>query len=149
MKNKVILIGNLGKDPETRSLENGAKVSTFSIATSETYKDKAGEKVTNTTWHNLVLWRGLADVAEKYLKKGALIYVEGKIANRSYEAKDGTKRYITEIVVGELVMLGKKGDNDRGVPAGGEEVAAKVKSDIAKDVDHGEDGGADDDDLPF
>lgn len=104
--NKVILVGRLGKDPEVRHLENGASVANFSIATSETYKDRTtGEKREQTEWHNIVLWRGLADVAEKYVKKGDMIYVEGKLRTRSWE-KDGITRYTTEVVGDNMTMLG-------------------------------------------
>lgn len=106
--NKVILLGNLGKDPEVHHLESGAVTAKFSLATSETYKNKSGEKVTATEWHNIVLWRGLAEVAEKYLKKGSQIYIEGRIRSRSWDDKDGVKRYITEIEGTVLKMLGKK-----------------------------------------
>ena len=106
--NKVILIGNLGKDPEIRSLESGAKVASFSLATSESYKNKEGQRVDQTEWHNIVLWRGLADVAEKFLKKGSQIYLEGKIRSRSWDDKDGNKKYITEIIGDAFTMLGSK-----------------------------------------
>lgn len=110
--NKVILVGNLGKDPEVRSLESGAKVATFSIATTESYKDRnTNERVDKTEWHNIVLWRGLAEVAEKYLRKGNQVYVEGKLQTRSYEDKDGITRYTTEIVGQNMTMLGSRGDN--------------------------------------
>ena len=112
--NKVILIGNLGKDPEVRSLEGGAKVANFPIATTESYKDKSGNNVDQTEWHNIVVWRGLADVADKYLKKGMPIYLEGKIRTRSWDDKEGHKRYTTEIVADNLIMLGKKDDNQSG-----------------------------------
>jgi single-strand DNA-binding protein len=116
--NKVILVGHLGKDPEVRSLENGAKVANFSLATTESYKDKnTGERIDNTEWHNIVVWRGLADVAERFLKKGSLVYIEGKLQTRSYE-KDGVTRYSTDIQARELTMLGKKGDNP-GAQGGG------------------------------
>jgi len=108
--NRVILIGNLGKDPEIRSLEGGVKVANFSLATTETYKGKNGEKVEQTEWHNIVLWRGLAEVAESFLKKGNSIYVEGKIRTRDWTDKDGNKRYTTEIVGDNMVMLGSKRD---------------------------------------
>ena len=108
MINKVILVGNVGKDPEVRYLENGVAVAQFSLATSETFKDKSGNRTSRTEWHNIVLWRGLAEVAEKYVKKGQPLYIEGKITNRSYDAKDGSKRYITEIVASEMKMLGTK-----------------------------------------
>jgi single-strand DNA-binding protein len=104
--NRVILIGNLGKDPEIRSLEGGVKVANFSLATTESYKGKNGEKVDQTEWHNVVLWRGLAEVAENYLKKGNTIYVEGKIRTRDWTDKDGNKRYTTEIIADNMVMLG-------------------------------------------
>lgn len=111
--NKVILIGNLGKDPEVRHLENGAVVANFSIATTESYKDKNGNKVDNTEWHSIVAWRGLAEVAEKYLKKGSSVFLEGKLKTRSWE-KDNITRYTTEVVIDNLVMLGNKskGDNN-------------------------------------
>jgi single-strand DNA-binding protein len=117
--NKVILVGHLGKDPEVRTLESGAKVATFSLATTETYRNKEGQKVEQTEWHNIVVWRGLAEVVEKYLKKGKEVYIEGRIRNRSYE-KDGQKRYISEINADNMVMLGKKdqahSDNHQAVP---------------------------------
>jgi len=109
--NKVILVGNLGKDPETRHLENGAVVTKFPLATSESYKTKDGNRVDQTEWHNVVLWRGLAEVADKYLKKGNSVYIEGKIRTRSWDDKDGNKKYFTEIVGDNLTMLGKKSDN--------------------------------------
>ncbi len=118
MVNKVILVGNVGKDPEIRYLDSGVAVAQFSLATSESFKDKAGQKTTRTEWHNIVLWRGLAEVAEKYVKKGHPLYIEGKITNRSYDGKDGTKRYITEIVGNEMKMLGSKGSNEGGSSAG-------------------------------
>jgi len=105
--NKVILIGNLGKDPEVRHLENGAAVANFSIATSENYKDrKTGEKVSQTEWHNIVAWRGLAEIAEKYLKKGAKVYIEGKLKTRTWQDKEGNNRYSTEVITDNLTMLG-------------------------------------------
>jgi single-strand DNA-binding protein len=106
--NRVILIGNLGKDPEIRTLEGGVKVANFSLATTETYKGKNGEKVDQTEWHNIVLWRGLAEVAESYLKKGNSIFIEGKIRTRDWTDKDGNKRYTTEIIADNMVMLGSR-----------------------------------------
>lgn len=104
--NKVILIGNLGKDPEVRHLENGASVANFSIATSESYTDKtSGEKKENTDWHDIVVWRGLAEVAEKYLRKGMKIYVEGRLKKRSWQDKEGQTRYTTEVVADQLTIL--------------------------------------------
>ena len=106
--NKVILIGNLGKDPEVRRLENGAVLASFSIATSESYIDKqSGEKKEITDWHDVVLWRGLAEVAEKYLVKGTKIYVEGKLKKRSWQDKEGVTRYSTEVVGDEMTILSK------------------------------------------
>lgn len=105
----MILIGNLGKDPEIRHLDNGRAVANFSLATSENYKNREGEKVTTTEWHNIVLWTPLAEIAEKYLNKGNQIYLEGKLTNRSFEDKDGNRKYITEVVGQNLTMLGGKG----------------------------------------
>ena len=104
--NKVILVGNLGRDPEVRHLENGRAVANFSIATSETYKNKQGERVTATEWHNIVLWTPLAEIAEKYLQKGKQVYIEGKLTTRSYEDKEGSTKYITEVVGREMTLLG-------------------------------------------
>lgn len=112
--NKVILIGNLGRDPEVRTFEDGTKVANFSLATTETYKNKEGNKIDQTEWHRIVLWRGLADVAEKYLRKGNSIYVEGKIVTRKYTDKDGAERSITEIVGDNMTMLGGPKRDDSG-----------------------------------
>jgi single-strand DNA-binding protein len=108
--NKVILIGNVGKDPEVRYLDNNLPICKISLATSEVYKNKAGEKVTTTEWHNVILWRGLAEVAEKYIKKGSQVYIEGRIRTRSYEDKDKVKRYTTEVVADVMQLLGKRTD---------------------------------------
>ena len=106
--NKVILIGNLGKDPEIRRLENGAVVATFSIATSESFTDKnSGEKKEITDWHDIVLWRGLAEIAEKYIRKGTKIYVEGKLKKRSWQDKEGNTKYNTEVIGEELTILSR------------------------------------------
>lgn len=116
--NKVILIGNLGKDPEVRHLDNGATVANFSIATTESYKDRnTGQRVDQTEWHNIVLWRGLSDVAEKYLKKGDSVYIEGKLRTRSWE-KDGVTRYTTEVVGDQMTMLGGKRNDQSGADSG-------------------------------
>jgi single-strand DNA-binding protein len=107
--NKVILIGNLGKDPEVKRFENGAVIASFSIATSESYVDKqSGEKKEITDWHDVVLWRGLAEVAEKYLHKGTKIYVEGKLKKRSWQDKEGNTRYSTEVVGDEMTILSRQ-----------------------------------------
>lgn len=110
--NKVILIGNLGADPEVRNLESGVKVATINIATSESYKDKNGERQTQTEWHRVVVWRGLAEVVEKYLKKGSQVYIEGRLRTRSYDDKDGKKMYVTEIEARDLTMLGRRESGD-------------------------------------
>lgn len=112
--NKVILVGNVGKDPETRYLDEGTAMTKFPLATSETYKNRDGERVTTTEWHNVVLWRGLAQVAEKYVKKGTQLYIEGRIKTRSYEDSEGNKKYITEIVGDQMQMLGRKPDEEDG-----------------------------------
>jgi single-strand DNA-binding protein len=113
--NKVILVGRLGKDPEVRNLENGATVANFTMATSETYKDKTtGEKKEITEWHNIVLWRSLAEIAAKYLHKGDMVYIEGKLRTRSWE-KEGVTRYTTEIIGDNMTMLsGKSGGSGSG-----------------------------------
>lgn len=106
--NKVILIGNLGRDPEIRKLENGATLASFSLATSESYVDKqSGRKIENTDWHDIVLWRGLAEVAEKFLKKGMKIYVEGRLKKGSWQDKEGNTRYNVEIIGDEMTILSK------------------------------------------
>ncbi len=137
--NKVILIGNLGKDPEVRSLENGAKVASFSLATNEIFKGKDGNKVEQTEWHNIVVWRGLAELAEKYLKKGSQIYLEGKIKSRSWDDKEGVKRYTTEIVADAMTFLGKptgSGDGYQSSPS-------------PQDEPMGQGNSEEDGDLPF
>ncbi|MDX2304762.1 MAG: single-stranded DNA-binding protein [Microscillaceae bacterium] len=106
--NKVILIGNLGNEPEIKTLEGNVKVARFSLATSESYKDKNGDTQTDTEWHTIIAWRSLAELVENYLHKGSTIYIEGKIKTRSYEDKEGIKRYVTEIIAKNLVMLDKK-----------------------------------------
>jgi len=111
--NKVILIGNLGKDPETRTLENGVKMVRFPIATSETYTDRTtGERRSITDWHNIVIWRGLAEVAEKYLKKGQKVYIEGKLKTRSWKDETGTVKYSTEVVADGMTMLSSRMESD-------------------------------------
>lgn len=135
--NKVILIGNLGKDPEIRTFDNGDKVAQFSLATSESYKDKNGERQDKTEWHNVVLWRGLAGLAEQYLKKGSKIYVEGKLTHRSYDDKDGNKRYVTEVVGRDMTFL----DSKPGGGGGQSAPSAPMANEPAP--------GSVDDDLPF
>jgi len=106
--NKVILIGNLGKDPDVQYLEGNIGVAKFSLATTETFKDRTGKLISQTEWHTVVLWRGLAELAQKYLHKGSLIYVEGRLRTRSWEDKEGNKKFATEVVGDNLIMLDKK-----------------------------------------
>ncbi|MGE0089539.1 MAG: single-stranded DNA-binding protein [Bacteroidales bacterium] len=135
--NKVILVGNVGKDPEVKHLDKGVAVAKFSLATSETYK-KDNQKVTNTEWHNIVAWRGLAEVAEKYVKKGTPLYIEGKIRTRSWDDKDGNKRYTTEIVADTMQLLGQKHGGEDS-PAAADEHMNITETDIPAEAD----------DLPF
>lgn len=108
--NRVTLIGNLGKDPEMQYLEGNIGVAKFSLATTETYKDRGGKLVSQTEWHIVVLWRGLADLAQKYLHKGSLVYIEGRLRTRSWEDKEGNKKFATEVVGDNLIMLDKRGE---------------------------------------
>jgi len=108
IKNKVQLIGNLGNAPEIKTLDNGKKLVKMSIATNETYKNAKGEKVTETQWHNLIAWGKTADIAGQYLNKGSEVAIEGKLVTRNYTDKEGNKRYVTEVVVNELLILGSK-----------------------------------------
>ena len=108
LRNKVQLIGNLGNDPEIINLESGKTLAKFSIATNESYKNASGEKVTDTQWHNVVAWGKTAETVEKYVTKGKEVAIEGKLTSRSYETKEGEKRYVTEVVCNELLMLGNK-----------------------------------------
>lgn len=115
--NKVILIGNLGKDPELRYTPGGQAVATFSLATTEKFKNKGGESQERTEWHNIVVWGNLAEICGKYLVKGRQVYIEGRIQNRSYDDRDGNKRYITEIVANDMQMLGSRpGEEGGGAP---------------------------------
>ena len=142
--NKVILVGNVGKDPEVRHLDSGVAVANFPFATSETYT-KNDERVTTTEWHNVVLWRGLADVAEKYVKKGSKLYIEGKITTRQYE-KDGQTKYFTEIVANNMVMLDSK--NTQKEPNDNAGQAATAAPTTTVNEPKVDDTGSDDD-LPF
>lgn len=108
LRNKVQLIGNLGNNPEVVNLDSGKKLAKFSLATNENYTNAQGERITNTEWHNLIAWGKTADIIEKYLTKGKEIAIEGKLTSRSYETKEGEKRYVTEVVVSDLVLLGGK-----------------------------------------
>jgi len=146
--NKVILIGNLGADPEVRTLTSGAKVARIRIATSESYTNREGERVTNTEWHSVNLWRGLADIAERYLKTGNTVYIEGKLRTRSYDDKEGVTRYVTEIEADNMTMLGGRNDGGQGQsqPKPQSQSQPKPQSSPAP-ADGGTD--SDDDDLPF
>ena len=108
LKNKVQLIGNLGQNPEIKTLDGGKKMAKFSLATSEVYRNAQGEKVKETQWHNIVVWGKVAEIVERYLTKGSEVAVEGKLTNRTYNDKDGNKKYFTEVQVNELLMLGDK-----------------------------------------
>jgi len=110
--NRVVLIGNLGRDPDLQYLEGNIAVAKFPLATTETYKDKTGTQVSQTEWHTVVLWRGLAELAQKYLHKGSLVFIEGRLRTRNWEDKDKIKRFNTEIVGDNLVMLDKRKEND-------------------------------------
>jgi single-strand DNA-binding protein len=141
--NKVILVGNVGKDAEVRHIDNGVAVATFSLATSETYTAKNGEKVTNTEWHNIVAWRGLAEFAGKYIQKGRQLFIEGQIRTRSYDDKDGVKKYITEIVANSIQLLGRK---ENGGSTGDENQKPDEKMSVE---DNNFSAGDVADDLPF
>lgn len=148
--NKVILVGNLGKDPEVQTFDTYKKAA-FSLATTEHSRDKEGNEVQHTEWHNIVMWRGLAEIAEQFLRKGSQVYIEGKIRTRSFDAKDGTKKYITEIQADNLVLLGGRKDgggenytpaqstSSNGHPA--QPVVPPITEPSAQQNDH--------DDLPF
>ena len=110
MINKVILVGRVGKDPDIRHLDQNLKVASLRLATDESYKNNNGERITNTEWHTVTMWRGLADIAERFVKKGSLLYVEGKIKTREWTDKDGNKRYNVEIVADNFQMLDKRSD---------------------------------------
>ena len=146
--NKAILVGNLGKDPEMRYTPNGVAVCSFPMATSETYKDRnSGERVTQTEWHNIVIWRGMAETAEKYLRKGSQVYIEGKIKTRSWEDQQGQKRYTTEIVADVMQLLDRPNSNGGANPAG---TAAQAQpTTAAQPATSTERGPHTADDLPF
>jgi single-strand DNA-binding protein len=142
--NKVILIGNLGADPEIRHLQNGASVANFRLATSETFKDKTtGERREQTEWHNVVAWRGLAEITEKYLRKGSKVYVEGKLRTRQWQDKDNNTRYTTEIIADEMTLL------DRASGDGGGHRAAAPAAQSAPTSASPAVSSDDMDDLPF
>lgn len=162
MVNRVILIGNLGRDPEVRRLENGAVVAKFSVATNENYKDRSGEWQTQTEWHDVVVWRSLAERAEQQLKKGAQIYLEGKLTHRSWQDQEGNNRRTTEVVANYFRMLGRRegGGGDQGggyFPSANDEQtssnysapSAPTTATPAPTTTNQEAGAPADDDLPF
>ena len=140
--NRVMLIGNLGKDPDVQYLEGNIAVAKFPLATTETYKDRAGKLVSQTEWHTVVLWRGLAELAQKYLHKGSLIYVEGRLRTRSWEDKEGNKKFATEIVGDNLIMLDKRGDHPGGHMHGADGIEGFNSEDVPPLTDTSEN-------LPF
>ena len=139
--NKVILVGHLGKDPDARTLDGGVSVVSFPLATSEIF-NKDGRKVEQTEWHNIVMWRGLADVAAKFLQKGKLVYIEGKLRTRSFEDRDGIKKYTTEVVAENFTLLGRKTDFEN-------DSALRPAIKVANGVGHHEDDVSPDGDLPY
>lgn len=141
--NKVILVGNVGRDPEVKYLEQDVPVAKFTLATSESYRAKNGERVETTEWHNIVLWRGLAKVAEQYVKKGSKLYIEGKITHRQYE-QDGVTKYFTEIVGNNMVMLDSK---DKTNEMSTSSASNQINPSTSNEPDIEEPEG--DDDLPF
>ncbi|MEZ4738688.1 MAG: single-stranded DNA-binding protein [Flavobacteriales bacterium] len=149
--NKVILIGNLGADPEIRHLQNDVTVANFNVATTEYFKDKqTGERREQTEWHRVVAWRWHAQTAEKYLRKGSKVYIEGKLRSRQYQDKDGQTRYITEIVCDEMNMLDRPTNDGGGAPAASSAPRQSAPKSTASSVPDGPDNGPDDaDDLPF
>ncbi len=149
--NKVILVGNVGKDPEIQYVKEDVPVARFTLATSETYKNRDGEKVTTTEWHNIVIWRGLAKVVEQYVKKGSQLYLEGKITTRSYE-KDGVTKYFTEVVANNMQMLGGKPESQGGQNTTTSNNTTPEKANVPVNNETANDSSFEDsesDDLPF
>lgn|SRR5574344_1466127 len=145
--NKVILVGNLGKDPEVRTLENGLKRASFSLATTENYKDKNGQRVSQTEWHNIICWRNLADIAEQYLTKGKQIYLEGKIRTRSWD-DNGIKKYTTEIVADTFTMLGSANRDENATGQSAPAISGQSVQNMNSQVQTPE-SADESDDLPF
>ena len=147
--NKVILVGNLGRDPEMRYTQNGIAVCSFSLATSESYKDRtSGERVTQTEWHNIIMWRGLAETAEKYLRKGSSVYIDGKIRTRKWEDQQGQTRYTTEIVADTMQMLDRR-DSSTAPASGPAEAPAQSNTAPETPAQPAETPSQEPDDLPF
>ncbi len=149
--NKAILIGNLGSDPEVRHLSNGSVVANFNIATSESYTNRNGERVTQTEWHRIELWDGLAKVAEQYLKKGNTVYIEGKIKTETWQDNDGNTRTTTRIRATNMTMLGGKASNDQGSPAGTPPVSNQTQPSSGDEAPDKPENRSEEetDDLPF
>lgn len=147
----MILVGRLGADPEVKTLESGTKVSSIRLATSERYKDRNGNQQESTEWHNVVLWRGLADITEKYLNKGDQVYIEGRIKTRKWTDKDGNDRYSTDIVANEMTMLGGSSGNSGGSGSGGQQARSSASAPSQNQVSEPTASSLDDidDDLPF
>lgn len=157
--NRVTLIGNLGRDPDIQYIEGNIPVVKFPLATTETYKDKAGQMVSQTEWHNVVLWRGLAELAQRFLHKGSFVYIEGRLRTRNWEDKDQIRRFSTEIVADNMVMLDKKKDQEEAghysrpashpANAGQNEVTAGGNPYARENTDHEAAAGGESDGLPF
>ncbi|HYW67044.1 MAG TPA: single-stranded DNA-binding protein [Candidatus Dormibacteraeota bacterium] len=151
--NKVILVGRLGKDPEVRYTGGGQAVANFTMATDYSYKDRNGERQKRTEWHRIVAWRKLAEIVQQYLKKGSLIYIEGRIETREWQDKEGQKRYTTEIIANEMRMLGGKGDGMAAGASAGGGAARSEEFDHAGPSEEPVGGGAgpeiSDEDIPF
>jgi single-strand DNA-binding protein len=139
--NKVILLGNLGKDPEVRSFENGTTKASFTLATTDSYKDKNGEMVNQTEWHNVVAWRGLSEIAAKYLHKGDKVYVEGKLKNRSWTDQEGVTKYITEIEADNIIMMSRSDNSSTPTESNTNYNTSPIIPNMNSEVDK--------DDLPF
>lgn len=128
--NRVMLIGNLGKDPDIQFLEGNIAVAKFPLATTETFKDRTGKLVSQTEWHTVVLWRGLAELAQKYLHKGSLVYIEGRLRTRSWEDKEGNRKFATEVVGDNLIMLDKRMDGGHGMSSQNNDHIEGFSSDV-------------------
>src|SRR5574339_1088155 len=124
--NRVMLIGNLGKDPDVQVLEGNIAVAKFPLATTETFKDRSGKLVSQTEWHTVVLWRGLAELAQKYLHKGSLVYIEGRLRTRNWDDKEGHRKFVTEVVGDNLIMLDKRTDSGSNTDSHGENMSHDV-----------------------
>ena len=144
--NKVILVGNLGGDPTMRSTSSGTAVVNFNVATSETFKNKNGEKETRTEWHRVVAWARLAEICNKYLKKGKQVYIEGRLQTRSWDDQSGVKKYSTEVVANNMVMLGRAGDTPMDIPS---QDAPSQDFPAEQTVAEGSASTGEEDDLPF